>query len=113
MQTWLPQSRWVVQGSPIVAPQAQSRAAATANEINACLLMAGARNISPHLAKPASSSSNKAATMASTGGSFLINEVGSERIMAPEHFTEEQRLYYKTAAQFSREQVRPKAEEIE
>src|SRR4051812_20776632 len=48
-----------------------------------------------------------------TGGSFLLNEVGAARVMAPELFTEEQRLYYKTAAQFSREQVLPLAEEIE
>src|SRR4051812_35847730 len=44
MQIWLPQSRWVVQGSPTVAPQA-ARAAAemTANAISAGLLMGSGR----------------------------------------------------------------------
>jgi alkylation response protein AidB-like acyl-CoA dehydrogenase len=47
------------------------------------------------------------------GGAFLIQEVGSTPIMAPERFTEEQRLYYRTASQFAREQVLPRADEIE
>jgi alkylation response protein AidB-like acyl-CoA dehydrogenase len=47
------------------------------------------------------------------GGAFLLQEVGTPRIVTPEAFTEEQRLYLKTALQFSREQVLPLAERIE
>ena len=39
------------------------------------------------------------------GGGFLLAEVGSHRVVAPESFTEEQRLYYRTAQQFARERV--------
>ena len=48
-----------------------------------------------------------------TGGSFLFQELGSARASFPEDFTEEQRLYYQTAAQFSREQILARAGEIE
>jgi len=48
-----------------------------------------------------------------TGGSFLFQEVGSTRASFPEDFTEEQRLYFQTALQFSREQVLPRAQELE
>jgi alkylation response protein AidB-like acyl-CoA dehydrogenase len=47
------------------------------------------------------------------GGAFLFNHVGALRIITPELFTEEQRLYLKTALQFSTEQVLPLAEKIE
>jgi alkylation response protein AidB-like acyl-CoA dehydrogenase len=47
------------------------------------------------------------------GGAFLFQEVGSTRIVTPETFTEEQRLFLKTALQFSREQVLPSAGRIE
>jgi alkylation response protein AidB-like acyl-CoA dehydrogenase len=47
------------------------------------------------------------------GGAFLFKDVGSVRIVTPEVFTEEQRLYLKTALQFSEEQVLPHAEKIE
>jgi alkylation response protein AidB-like acyl-CoA dehydrogenase len=47
------------------------------------------------------------------GGSFLLQEVGSLRIETPELFTEDQRLYLKTATQFSREQVLPQSDRIE
>jgi alkylation response protein AidB-like acyl-CoA dehydrogenase len=47
------------------------------------------------------------------GGAFLLQEVGSLRIVTPELFTEDQRLYLQTATQFSREQVLPLAERIE
>jgi alkylation response protein AidB-like acyl-CoA dehydrogenase len=47
------------------------------------------------------------------GGAFLFNDVGSVLITTPELFTEEQRLYLKTALQFSIEQVLPQAEKIE
>ncbi|MBF5044398.1 acyl-CoA dehydrogenase [Aggregicoccus sp. 17bor-14] len=47
------------------------------------------------------------------GGAFLFEEVGSVRITTPEAFTEEQRLYLKTALQFSREQVLAQSEAIE
>jgi alkylation response protein AidB-like acyl-CoA dehydrogenase len=47
------------------------------------------------------------------GGAFLLQEVGSLRIVTPELFTEDQRLYLETATKFSREQVLPAAERIE
>src|SRR4051812_31089303 len=47
------------------------------------------------------------------GGSFLFREVGSSAITSPETFSEEQRLYMKTASQFAREQVLPMGERIE
>jgi alkylation response protein AidB-like acyl-CoA dehydrogenase len=47
------------------------------------------------------------------GGAFLVTEVGSARVVAPENFSEEQRLYYRTALQFSRERVLQNAERIE
>lgn len=48
-----------------------------------------------------------------TGGAFLLQEVGTHRIVSPETFTDEQRLYLKTALQFSREQVLTHSERIE
>lgn len=50
---------------------------------------------------------------APAGGSFLFTDVGAGEIMAPERFSEEQRAYYETALQFVREQILPKAEQIE
>ncbi len=47
------------------------------------------------------------------GGGFLLEEVGRRRITTPESLSEEQRLYFKTALQFCREQVLPKAAAIE
>jgi alkylation response protein AidB-like acyl-CoA dehydrogenase len=47
------------------------------------------------------------------GGAFLLQEVGSQPIMTPEQFTEDQLLYLKTGMQFSREQVLPQAARIE
>ncbi|XXF76468.1 acyl-CoA dehydrogenase family protein [Myxococcaceae bacterium GXIMD 01537] len=47
------------------------------------------------------------------GGTFLFQEVGTHPFVTPESFSEEQRLFYKTALQFSREQVLPVAERIE
>lgn len=47
------------------------------------------------------------------GGAFLFQEVGATRIVTPEAFAEDQRLFFKTALQFSREQVLPNAERIE
>lgn len=48
-----------------------------------------------------------------SGGSFLLQEVGTNRIMAPEFFTDEQRQYYRTAYQFAREQVLVHADRLE
>ncbi|NTX00763.1 acyl-CoA dehydrogenase family protein [Myxococcus sp. CA051A] len=48
-----------------------------------------------------------------TGGAFLFQEVGTSRFVTPETFTEEQRLFFRTALQFSREQVLPQAVRIE
>ncbi len=47
------------------------------------------------------------------GGAFLFQEVGTHRFVSPETFSEEQNLFYKTALQFSREQVLPLSEKIE
>jgi len=47
------------------------------------------------------------------GGGFLLVEVGNQPIMTPERFSDEQRLYYRTAQQFARERILPIAEQIE
>ena len=47
------------------------------------------------------------------GGSFIHLEVGSSQFLTPESFTEEQRMYFRTALQFVREQVLPRAEQLE
>ena len=47
------------------------------------------------------------------GCSFLIQEVGSEPIFAPEKFTEEQRMFGATADEFMRREVLPRADELE
>jgi alkylation response protein AidB-like acyl-CoA dehydrogenase len=52
-------------------------------------------------------------TVAPTGGSFLFQEVDRSRGTFPESFTEEQRAYYATALQFSKEQILPRADQIE
>ncbi len=50
---------------------------------------------------------------ATTGGSFLIKEVGSAKVMAPELFSDDQKSTFKTGVQFAREQVLSKAEHLE
>lgn len=47
------------------------------------------------------------------GGSFLVSEVGTAPIVTPETFTEEQRMYLRTALQFTKEKVLAKASAIE
>jgi alkylation response protein AidB-like acyl-CoA dehydrogenase len=47
------------------------------------------------------------------GGSFLMQETGSVRIATPEAFTEEQRLFHRAAADFSKDVVEPLADRIE
>jgi alkylation response protein AidB-like acyl-CoA dehydrogenase len=47
------------------------------------------------------------------GGGFLFHPTGSTRITTPEDFTEEQLLLRKTALQFCKEQVLPRAAAIE
>jgi alkylation response protein AidB-like acyl-CoA dehydrogenase len=47
------------------------------------------------------------------GGGFLIEPVSPEQALAPEEFTEEQRQVAATAGQFLREEVLPRAEELE
>jgi alkylation response protein AidB-like acyl-CoA dehydrogenase len=47
------------------------------------------------------------------GGGFLFQEAGRARITTPETFTEEQRMLFRTALQFCREQVLPQADAIE
>ena len=47
------------------------------------------------------------------GGAFLFQPVGATPIMTPERFSEEQRLYHRTAVQFAREQVLPAAPRVE
>jgi alkylation response protein AidB-like acyl-CoA dehydrogenase len=47
------------------------------------------------------------------GGGFLFQETGSSRITTPETFSEEQRMLFRTALQFCREQVLPQADAIE
>jgi len=62
------------------------------------------------MAAPAPNTPNDARA---TGGSFLLQPVGTFRQNTPEDFSEDQRAFYKTALQFSREQVLPNAERIE
>jgi len=50
---------------------------------------------------------------ARAGGSFLLEPVGSARIGTPEDFTEEERMFGKTAQDFITKDVLPKLEEIE
>jgi alkylation response protein AidB-like acyl-CoA dehydrogenase len=48
-----------------------------------------------------------------TGCSFLINEVGFETIQTPEKFTQEQRMFAKTASDFMEKEVFPHVEDLE
>ncbi|MFN0063197.1 MAG: acyl-CoA dehydrogenase family protein [Myxococcaceae bacterium] len=50
---------------------------------------------------------------AAQGGGFLFAKAGDSPVAAPERFSEDQRLMLQTAHQFSREQVLPRAEDIE
>src|SRR4051794_5147981 len=50
---------------------------------------------------------------ATVGGGFLLEPVGKGRFLSPEGFTEEQRLFFKTADEFVRREVLPNAERIE
>lgn len=50
---------------------------------------------------------------ATSGGGFLLTPVGTTKIFTPELFSEDQRMYFKTADQFVKEQVLPLAEKIE
>ncbi len=47
------------------------------------------------------------------GSGFLVREVGSERIFAPEQFTEDQRMFAQTALRFMNDEVLPRTEAIE
>lgn len=47
------------------------------------------------------------------GGAYLMQRVGASRFLSPEGFTEEQRLFFKTADGFVRREVIPNAERIE
>lgn len=47
------------------------------------------------------------------GGAFLFTPVGSRPVFSPEHFSNEQRLYYRTALDFARNEVLPLADRLE
>ncbi|HUB08666.1 MAG TPA: acyl-CoA dehydrogenase family protein [Myxococcales bacterium] len=47
------------------------------------------------------------------GGAFLLGPLAGARVHAPEGFTEDQRLYYQTAAQFMAREVMPHVERLE
>lgn len=47
------------------------------------------------------------------GSSFMVREVGSEPVFAPEHFSEEQRMLADTAMRFVQERVLPSNEALE
>src|SRR2546430_1724505 len=49
----------------------------------------------------------------SRGGDFLFTPVGSTRFMTPERFTEEQRQFHSTGADFIRREILPAADRIE
>src|SRR5688500_6163336 len=48
-----------------------------------------------------------------TGGGFLCEGVGSAPIFSPERFTEEQRMFFRTAEAFSKNDVLSRADAIE
>jgi len=48
-----------------------------------------------------------------TGGAFLIEACGAHRIFTPEDFSDEQRLFHKTALDFIHHEVLPRSREIE
>ena len=47
------------------------------------------------------------------GGSFLWEEAGSRKIMAPELFTDEQREFARTAREFTEKEIHPRLASIE
>jgi alkylation response protein AidB-like acyl-CoA dehydrogenase len=49
----------------------------------------------------------------SCGGAFLVGEVGAEPVPTPEGFSDEQRQFFRTAYQFTQEQVLARAAQIE
>jgi alkylation response protein AidB-like acyl-CoA dehydrogenase len=51
--------------------------------------------------------------VAGRGGAFLFTPVGARPVFAPEQFTDEQRLYFKTARDFVNNEVLPLAERLE
>ncbi|MEO0278909.1 MAG: acyl-CoA dehydrogenase family protein, partial [candidate division WOR-3 bacterium] len=51
--------------------------------------------------------------MVKKGGIFLVEESKPEEVFIPEEFTEEQRMFAKTAEDFIRKEVLPKSDEIE
>jgi alkylation response protein AidB-like acyl-CoA dehydrogenase len=53
------------------------------------------------------------APWASRGGAALLLPVGSRKVFAPEFFSEEQRSFFKTANEFTRQQVLPHADVLE
>ncbi|TVR05208.1 MAG: acyl-CoA dehydrogenase [Deltaproteobacteria bacterium] len=48
-----------------------------------------------------------------SGCAFLFHPVGTERVLTPEDFTDEQRLFARTAEEFMEREVVPHAEELE
>lgn len=48
-----------------------------------------------------------------TGGSFLLEPCGARKILTPEQFSEDQRMFYKTAVDFMRNEVLPRNKDIE
>jgi alkylation response protein AidB-like acyl-CoA dehydrogenase len=57
--------------------------------------------------------SRPAAEKVHTGGEFIFQPVLSSPIFTPEHFTDDQRQYQKTAEDFMRDEVEPRVEEID
>ena len=47
------------------------------------------------------------------GGSFLIEKCGERSILTPEQFTDDQRMFYKTALDFLQREVLPRSRDIE
>jgi alkylation response protein AidB-like acyl-CoA dehydrogenase len=53
------------------------------------------------------------AAIAPGGASFLLTPLGATPVFSPERFTDEQRAFYRTADQFTRTEVVPRAAQIE
>ena len=62
---------------------------------------------------PAQTDVDSISVVARPGGSFLLEPAGEARIFTPEDFSDEQRAFYKTAEEFSTQEVVPRAQAIE
>ena len=60
-----------------------------------------------------SAAPQSAASTLADGGAFLFEENGARPITGSEDFTDEQRMFYRTARDFSKNEIAPRAQEID